>query len=85
MLDSLEASGLVERVRSERDRRGVLTSLTERGASVVEARRARIEPLWRKALDEFSERDLATAGAVLDRLHELFDYMAAEPGLMQDD
>ena len=42
MLDSLEAAGLVERGRSQSDRRVVLISLTERGAGLVAARRARL-------------------------------------------
>ena len=72
MLDSLEAAGLVERVRSQRDRRVVLISLTERGAELVAARRARFEPLWRRALAEFGEDELLAAAAVLDRLREMF-------------
>ena len=44
MLDGLVAAGLVSRVRSERDRRVVLTSLTERGRALVEARHARFAP-----------------------------------------
>lgn len=86
MLDSLEAAGLVERVRSQRDRRVVLISLTERGAELVTARRARFEPLWRRALDEFGEEQLLTAAAVLDRLRELFyDVADAEPALPAED
>jgi DNA-binding MarR family transcriptional regulator len=77
MLDALEADGLVKRERSERDKRVVFTSLTEHGQSLVDARRARYEPLWRAALEEFSEKELATAAAVLDRLHDLFDQLAA--------
>ena len=72
MLDSLEASGLVERVRSQRDRRVVMISLTGRGAALVAERRARFEPLWRAALAEFGENDLLAAAAVLDRLGEMF-------------
>jgi len=72
MLDSLEAAGLVERVRSQRDRRVVLISLTERGAGLVAARRARFEPLWRQALAEFDEDELLIAASVLDRLREMF-------------
>jgi DNA-binding MarR family transcriptional regulator len=79
MLDGLAATGLVARVRSERDKRVVLTSLTERGSTLVAAHRGRWEPLWREALEEFSEQELETAQAVLDRLHELFERMAAEP------
>jgi DNA-binding MarR family transcriptional regulator len=78
MLDGLAAAGLVTRVRSEQDRRVVLTSLTQRGRAMVEERRARYEPRWLAALDEFSERDLRAAAAVLDRLRGLFDELAAE-------
>jgi DNA-binding MarR family transcriptional regulator len=76
MLDSLEADGLVERVRSPQDKRVVLTSLSERGRAVVEERRGRYEPLWRQELDEFSDTELRTAAAVLDRLAKLFDRIA---------
>jgi DNA-binding MarR family transcriptional regulator len=76
MLDSLEMAGLVGRVRSDRDKRIVLTSLTDEGCAVVQERRARYEPLWRAALAEFSDDELATAGAVLGRIAHLFDEMA---------
>jgi MarR family transcriptional regulator, organic hydroperoxide resistance regulator len=73
MLDGLVASGLVSRVRSDRDRRVVLTSLTERGRALVAERYARFAPRWEAALAEFSDDDLRTAAAVLDRLHGMFD------------
>jgi DNA-binding MarR family transcriptional regulator len=79
MLDSLEAAGLVERVRSQRDRRVVLSSLTGRGAQLVATRRARFEPLWRQALSEFNEDELLVAASVLDRLREMF-YDVADAG-----
>jgi DNA-binding MarR family transcriptional regulator len=86
MLDSLEAAGLVERVRSQRDRRVVLISLTERGAGLVAARRARFEPLWRGALAEFGEDELRIAACVLDRLREMFyDVADAGPPLPAED
>jgi DNA-binding MarR family transcriptional regulator len=72
MLDSLAAAGLVERVRSTGDRRVVLTSLTERGAALLAARRARFEPRWRAALADFSDAELAITAAVLDRLRDTF-------------
>ena len=78
MLEGLETSGLVERRRSERDRRVVLTSLTKRGLALVQERRARYEPRWREALSEFSEAELLAAAAVLDRLRSLFDDIADE-------
>src|SRR5690242_13217987 len=78
MLDSLAAAGLVTRVRSEQDRRVVLTSLTDRGRELVEEHRARFEPRWLAALEDVSERDLQAAADVLDRLSGLFDELAAE-------
>jgi DNA-binding MarR family transcriptional regulator len=73
MLDGLEAHGLVRRLRSEHDKRVVLTTLTERGGQVVEEHRARVEPRWRAALSEFSPEELRTTAAVLDRLARYFD------------
>jgi DNA-binding MarR family transcriptional regulator len=73
MLEALEAAGLVQRLRSDADRRIVLTSLTARGRRVVEQHRARVEPRWRAALAEFSDEQLLSAAAVLDRLARYFD------------
>jgi DNA-binding MarR family transcriptional regulator len=81
MLDALAAAGLVSRVRSERDRRVVLTSLTERGHALVAERHARFVPRWDAALAQFSDDELRTAAAVLGRLHAMFDEIkpAEEP------
>ena len=76
MLDGLTASGLVRRIRSTEDKRIVLTSLTERGGSLVSARRAIYEPRWRAALKGFSEEELLTASAVLDSIGAMFDELA---------
>ena len=78
MLDALETAGLVVRERSLQDRRKVMTSLTERGHALVEERHARFAPMWRQALAGFSDDELATAGAVMDKLGELFDQLAAD-------
>ena len=78
MLEGLATAGLVRRERSEHDRRVVLTSLTERGRDLVEARRARFEPRWRAALAEFSDEELLIAASVLDRLREMFDELSSE-------
>lgn len=78
MLDSLAEAGLVERTRSTEDKRVVLTSLSGRGRAVVDERRARYEPRWRAALDEFSEQELLSAAAVLDRVRAMFDELAEE-------
>jgi DNA-binding MarR family transcriptional regulator len=79
MLDGLEAAGLVRRTRSERDRRVVLTSLTNRGRELVAERHARLEPLWRAALEGFSEDELRTATAVLERMAAMFDELRDDP------
>jgi len=78
MLEGLAVAGLVQRRRSDRDRRVVLTSLTDGGRGLVEERRARFEPRLRAALEPFSEHDLLTAAAVLDRLRDMFEEIADE-------
>ena len=79
MLDALAAQGLVRRVRSDRDRRVVLTSLTERGHALLEERHARIAPRWNAALSGFSDDELGTAAAVMDSLRSVFDELTASP------
>jgi len=76
MLDALAAAGLVERTRSSDDKRIVLTTLTERGQALVEERRARFEPRWRAAFEEFTDEELATAARVLEALRDLLDGIA---------
>jgi DNA-binding MarR family transcriptional regulator len=73
MLEALEQAGLVRRTRSQRDRRVVLTSLTDRGRALLDERHARYEPRWRAAFAEFSDEELRTTAAVLDRMAALFD------------
>jgi DNA-binding MarR family transcriptional regulator len=78
MLDHLAAMGLVARVRSDLDKRVVLTSLTERGHEVIAERKALFEPRWRAALAEFDDHELAIAAAVLARLGAMFDEFAED-------
>lgn len=73
MLEALETAGLVERSRSDQDKRVVLTALTGRGREIVEEYRARIEPRWQSALSEFTAAELRTTAAVLSRLAHYFD------------
>jgi DNA-binding MarR family transcriptional regulator len=51
----------------------VLISLTARGRALVEQRRASLQPRWRAALAEFSDEELRTTAAVLERLRDMFD------------
>jgi DNA-binding MarR family transcriptional regulator len=80
MLDGLVATRLVCRERSDRDRRVVLISLTDRGRKLIEERRARYEPRWRATLSEFSDDELRTASAVLDRMRDMFDELRHDEG-----
>ena len=80
MLESLAASGLVERSRSEHDKRIVLTSLSERGKAIVDARRALYEPRWQAALSDFNQDELRTATRVLEALGRMFDEFAESDG-----
>jgi MarR family transcriptional regulator, organic hydroperoxide resistance regulator len=73
MLDGLAAAGLVDRTRSEEDKRIVLNSLTERGRELIEERRRMYEPRWRAALEEFTEEELLSAARVLDAIRAMFD------------
>jgi DNA-binding MarR family transcriptional regulator len=79
LLDSLARAGLVERVRSEEDKRLVLSSLTDRGRAIVEERRAFFDHRWRVALAEFSDEELLRAAAMLDRIRAMFDELAERP------
>lgn len=81
MLDTLAGAGLVERARSEADKRVVLTSLTDRGRALVAERRARFEPRWRRALEDFTNAELATAAAVFTRLGSVFDALAEDQSI----
>ena len=76
MLDGLAAAGLIERRRSEADRRSVLVSLTPHGSEVVAARRERYQGRWNEALEEFAAEELRTAAAVLERIRAMFDELA---------
>ena len=81
MLDSLAAMGLVERSRSERDRRVVTCTLTAHGRELVTERHAHFEGRWHEALAEFSANEIATATAVIDRLRALYDVLDTNPPL----
>lgn len=78
MLESLVAMGLVDRRRSDRDRRVVTCSLTARGREVIGERRSQFEARWAAALAGFSTAELEVASAVLAQLHSMFDEVDAE-------
>ncbi|HET6508446.1 MAG TPA: MarR family transcriptional regulator [Baekduia sp.] len=73
MLDHLERDGIVERHRSEHDRRVVVVRLTDSGRTLLEEKRA----LWRRrgaeALADVSDHDLLAAADVMHRMARLLD------------
>jgi DNA-binding MarR family transcriptional regulator len=72
MLDHLCAAELVERTRSEADRRLVVVKLTRRGRRKVEARKALWRHRWEEALEGVDEEELRVASRVLDRIGSIF-------------
>jgi DNA-binding MarR family transcriptional regulator len=72
MLDGLSEAELVERTRSESDRRLVVVKLTRRGKRKVEARRALWRRRWEEALEGVDEEELRVASRVLDRIGGIF-------------
>jgi DNA-binding MarR family transcriptional regulator len=75
ILDNLEAKGLIERYRSDRDRRIVHTRLTEKGASIVEE----APPLLGQAFAErFSGLDRRRRIELVAALEEIVALASAE-------
>ncbi len=73
MLDHLAESGHVERVRSELDRRVVLSRLTAQGRGKIEAKRKAWQSRWQQALEGVETNDLRAATRVLERLGAVFE------------
>lgn len=73
MLDHLAQAGHVERVRSNSDRRVVVSRLSSAGRALVTAKRDAWEERWQHALEGIPERDLVAATRVLQRLQGLFE------------
>ena len=73
MLDHLAGSGHVERVRLERDRRVVISRLTDRGRREIEAKRERFRARWEQALADLDSEQLRAATHTLTRLRAVFE------------
>jgi len=73
MLDQLEQSGIVERRRSEKDRRQVIVSLTDAGHVTLAERRTHVETKTKQALDVYSDAELEAASKVMRSLAGLLD------------
>jgi MarR family transcriptional regulator, organic hydroperoxide resistance regulator len=73
MLDGLDDSGYVARIRSDSDRRVVRASLTALGRARVEAKREAWKERWESALADVTSREMKAATKVLEKLGEMFD------------
>ncbi len=78
MLDHLAASGHVERVRSDTDRRVVASRLTRQGARKIEAKRAAWKSRWDEALEGVGADELRAATHVLALLGDMFEDVSPE-------
>jgi DNA-binding MarR family transcriptional regulator len=77
MLDHLAEQGHVERVRSQTDRRVVVSRLTRQGRRAIEAKRAAWKSRWEQALEGVDADELRAATRVLRRLGAMVDDVPA--------
>jgi DNA-binding MarR family transcriptional regulator len=73
MVDPMVEHGLVERLRSEEDRRVVFIRLTADGRELCERKRAAHEERWRELLTDVGADELDQAAEVLRRVAGLID------------
>jgi DNA-binding MarR family transcriptional regulator len=73
MLDQLEHEGMVQRRRSEEDRRLVVVSLSARGRALLEQKRAVWRSCWQQALADVPDHDLAATAEVMHRMARMLD------------
>jgi DNA-binding MarR family transcriptional regulator len=73
MLDNLEGAGVIERRRSEEDRRVCLVSLTEQGRRIVEEKRAHSQAIWKERFADASEPELQAIAQAMRTIAEMLD------------
>jgi DNA-binding MarR family transcriptional regulator len=73
MLDHLEAAGIVERRRSQTDRRVCNVALTEAGWQILEEQLSAWQSLWEQSLAEIGDRELEIATRVTARVAAMLD------------
>jgi DNA-binding MarR family transcriptional regulator len=73
MLDHLADCGHVERVRSDSDRRVVVSKLTSQGRRKVKDKRAAWQGRWEQVLADVDAEELRVATGVLERLSAVFE------------
>jgi DNA-binding MarR family transcriptional regulator len=79
MLDHLAEQGHVERVRSETDRRVVVSRLTPQGKGKIDAKRKAWQNRWEQALQGLGTDELRAATRVLERLAAMVEDAPSEP------
>jgi MarR family transcriptional regulator, organic hydroperoxide resistance regulator len=80
MLDHLAACGHVARVRSETDRRVVVSRLTPEGRRKIRAKREAWKRRWEEALEDVPVEDMQAATRVLERLGQMFEDATVDGG-----
>jgi DNA-binding MarR family transcriptional regulator len=73
MLDHLERDGIVERRRSDADRRVVVVTLTESGRALLARKREAWRARGREALAGVSDEHLEAAADVMHRMASMLD------------
>lgn len=73
MLDQLQGHGIVERRRSDQDKRICMISLTDKGRSIVDEERAKWVARWDAGMRGLSEEELLAALQVMQRISHLLD------------
>jgi len=73
MLDALERDGMVQRVRSETDRRVVTVRLTPAGRRAALAKRRHVARRWQAALGDLEPAEVRAGTEVLRRIAAFLD------------
>jgi DNA-binding MarR family transcriptional regulator len=73
MLDQLESTGIVARLRSTEDRRVCMVSLTEKGRVIVDHERDRWHARWGAHFADQSDKELRAALGVLQAMIRMMD------------
>jgi MarR family transcriptional regulator, organic hydroperoxide resistance regulator len=83
MLDHLAEQGHVERLRSQTDRRVVVSRLTRQGRRKIEAKREAWQSRWERALAGVEIDELHAATRVLERLGAMVEDAPAGEGCQE--
>jgi DNA-binding MarR family transcriptional regulator len=77
ILDQLETANIVERNRSTEDRRVCNVALTPEGWELLERKLSVWNGLWADRLSGFSDKEIATAAAILHEVTGILDTVAS--------